>query len=64
VAEAVFDNTAGNPNNPNQPPKEVGERMEYGGASMRAGDEMFQFILTYMDYQTGDEKISLDNGKK
>jgi len=64
VAEAVFDNTAGNPNNPNQPPKQVGERMEYGGASMRAGDEMFQFILTYMDYQTGDEKISLDNGKK
>jgi hypothetical protein len=31
---------------------------------MRAGDEMFQFILTYMDYQKGDEKISLEKGKK
>jgi hypothetical protein len=28
---------------------------------MRAGDEMFQFILTYMDYQKGDEKISLES---
>jgi len=61
VAEAEFDNTVANPNNPNRPPKQVGERMEYGGASMRAGDEMFQFILTYMDYQKGDEKISLES---
>jgi hypothetical protein len=61
VAEAEFDNTVANLNNPNRPPKKVGERLEYGGASMRAGDEMFQFILTYMLYQKGDEAISLEN---
>ena len=60
VAEAEFDNTSSNPNNPNRPPKRVGERLELGGASMRATDEMFQFILTYMFYQKGDESISLE----
>jgi hypothetical protein len=60
VAEGVFDNTAANLNNPNQPPKDVGERLEFGGASMRASDEMFQFIITYTDYRKGDENISLD----
>ena len=63
VAEAEFDNTTGNPNNPNNPPKEVGERLEYGGASMRATDEMFQFIITWMPYQPGDEQISLEPGQ-
>ena len=62
---AITDDTrlvfVANPNNPNRPPKQVGERMEYGGASMRAGDEMFQYILTFMDYQKGDEKISLES---
>ena len=60
VAEAVFDNTAGNVNNPNKPPKTVAERLEFGGASMRAGDEMFQFIVTYMFYKKGDEEMSLE----
>lgn len=60
IAEAEFDNTSGNPNNPNRPPKTVGERQEFGGASMRATDEMFQFIITYMDYQPGDENIDLE----
>jgi hypothetical protein len=59
VAEAVFDNTANNVNNPNKPPKTVGERLEYGGASMRAGDEMFQFIITWMQYKQGDENMVL-----
>jgi len=59
-AEATFDNTANNPNNPNNPPKLVGERLEYGGASMRAADEMFQFIITYSIYQKGDENVSLE----
>lgn len=63
VAEAEFDNTTGNPNNPNNPPKEIGERLEYGGASMRATDEMFQFIITWMPYQPGDEQISLEKGE-
>ncbi|MEY2707441.1 MAG: hypothetical protein RIQ91_71, partial [Bacteroidota bacterium] len=38
-------------------------RWEFGGASMRASDEMFQFILTYTAYQKGDESISLERKK-
>ncbi len=34
--------------------------MEYGGSSMRATDEMFQFIITYLGYKPGDENISLE----
>lgn len=59
VAIAEFDNTANNPNNPFNPPKDIGERLEYGGASMRATDEMFQFIITYTLFQQGDEEVSL-----
>jgi len=57
--EAVFDNTSKNPNNPNKPPQTVGERLHLGGASMRTTDEMLQFILSYLPYKEGDEKISL-----
>lgn len=57
--EATFDNTNNNPFNPHDPPKRVAERFEYGGSSMKAKDEMFQFIITYLGYQEGDEKISL-----
>jgi hypothetical protein len=60
VAIAEFDNTTNNPYNPNNPPKTVAERWDYGGASMRASDEMFQFIITYTGYQKGDEHISLE----
>lgn len=55
-AEATFDNTAGNPNNPFSPPREVREQ----GASMRSTDEMFQCIITMMPYQPGDESIRLN----
>jgi hypothetical protein len=55
-AEATFDNTANNPNNPFSPPREVREQ----GASMRSTDEMFQCIITMMPYQAGDENIRLD----
>ena len=61
-AVAEFDNTIGNPNNPNNPPQMVSERLEYEGSSMRASDEMFQFIITYLGYMPGDEQISLENG--
>jgi hypothetical protein len=64
IAEAVFDNTTSNPNNPNNPPKQVGERLQFGGASMRATDEMFQFIVTYTMYRKGDETLSLEVTKK
>ena len=51
----VYDNTAGNPNNPFSPPREV---IGTNG-SMRVTDEMFQLIITYIPYQAGDEGISL-----
>lgn len=55
-AEATFDNTEQNPNNPFYPPRLVGER----NGSMRTTDEMFQFIFNYVDYKPGDENISLE----
>ncbi len=58
-AEATFDNTAANPNNPFKPPREVREQ----GASMRTTDEMFQCIITMMPYQPGDENIRLDRAR-
>ena len=64
VAVAEFDNTARNPWNPNRPPKWVGERWDNGGASMRASDEMFQFIMTYTMYKKGDEFVSLEKKKR
>jgi hypothetical protein len=56
VAECMMDNTVNNPHNPNHPPQTISER----AGSMRASDEMFQFIMTVMDYRTGDEDIELD----
>jgi len=58
--EGVFDNTRNNPNNPFNPPQLVAERE----GSMRTEDEMFQFIITYLPYQKGDENIRLDLPKK
>lgn len=54
--EADFDNTEENPYNPNHPPKEVRDN----NGSMRTTDEMFQFIVTYLPYEEGDENISLE----
>ncbi len=55
-AEAVFDNTSTNPNNPFNPPRMVGER----NTSMKTSDEMFQFIITFLPYKKGDENLSLE----
>lgn len=55
--EGVYDNTHQNPNNPFNPPQLVAERE----GSMRTSDEMFQFIVTCLPYQAGDENISLEN---
>jgi hypothetical protein len=57
VAEGVFDNTASNPNNPFTPPREITGLF----GSMKTTDEMFQLIMTFLPYQTGDENISLEN---
>ena len=59
IAQGIYDNTTNNPNNPFDPPQLVGERYDYGGSSMRATDEMFQFIITYTPYQMGDEETEL-----
>jgi hypothetical protein len=56
VAEGVYDNTAKNPFNPFSPPQLIRDRE----GSMRATDEMFQLIITYLPYQKGDEDISLE----
>jgi copper type II ascorbate-dependent monooxygenase-like protein len=58
-AEAVYDNTASNPNNPFSPPREVREQ----GGSMRSTDEMFQCIITMLPYQRGDENFRLDQAE-
>ena len=59
VVDATFDNTSNNKNNPFDPPQTVSERYDREGAGMRTTDEMFQFIITYLDYKEGDEEVSL-----
>ena len=56
IVEGIFNNTKGNPNNPNSPPKTVSDQNK----SMKTSDEMFQFIITWIPYKPGDEKINLE----
>jgi hypothetical protein len=56
VAEGIYDNTKQNINNPFSPPRLVTDQ----NGSMKATDEMFQFIITYLPYEQGDENISLE----
>ena len=56
IAEGVYDNTRQNLNNPFSPPRLVRDN----NGSMKATDEMFQFIVSYLPYQPGDENISLE----
>jgi hypothetical protein len=57
--EGVYDNTASNPNNPFNPPRQIREQE----GSMKTTDEMFQLIVTYVPYQAGDENLSLEDAK-
>ncbi|WP_238804044.1 monooxygenase [Emticicia aquatica] len=50
IVEASYDNTAGNPENPYSPPKDIG----YGWGTK---DEMLNLVLYYLDYKIGDENI-------
>jgi hypothetical protein len=50
LVQAAYDNTSGNPGNPNKPAKDVG----YG---WNTTDEMCNLIIYYVDYKEGDEKI-------
>ena len=56
IAEGDYDNTRQNLNNPFSPPRLVRDN----NGSMKATDEMFQFIVSYLPYQPGDENISLE----
>ena len=56
IAEGIFDNTNGNIENPYHPPRKITGR----NGSMKTTEEMFQFIITYLPYHAGDEKISLE----
>ncbi len=60
--EGTFDNTESNPNNPYFPPQVIIDRGKQFD-SMKTTNEMLQFIVTYMPYKPGDEKISLENIK-
>lgn len=55
IVFATFDNTSNNPENPFSPPRLIRER----NGSMGTTDEMFQFIISYLPYEEGDEDISL-----
>jgi len=50
---ATYDNTSGNPDNPNSPPQTV----SVGEATT---DEMMLFYFTYTAYQSGDENMVID----
>ncbi len=52
--DAVYNNTAGNPNNPNVPPENV-------SAGLNTSDEMCLVFMHYMAYQAGDENYNMDS---
>lgn len=57
--EGTYDNTEKNVNNPYFPPQVIidrGDRFD----SMKTTNEMLQFIITFMEYQPGDESLSLE----
>ena len=54
--EAIFDNTLNNLDNPHNPPQFVSGK----SGSMKTTDEMLQFVVSFLPYQDGDEKISLE----
>jgi hypothetical protein len=55
-AEAFYDNTTANPENPNAPPKDV-------SAGESTTDEMMLVFFAFTDYQAGDENILIDSTK-
>ena len=54
VGTATYDNTAGNPHNPNTPPQTI-------CAGLNTTDEMFVIYYLYTLYQNGDENLNLDS---
>lgn len=56
--EATYDNTANNPKNPFNPPRNIVGLPD--GSIMRSTDEMLNFDIRYLFYQPGDENIPLE----
>jgi hypothetical protein len=56
--KASFDNTASNPRNPFNPPQMI--RTANDDENMNSTHEMLNLGLRFMDYQPGDENISLE----
>ena len=54
VGTATYDNTVGNPHNPNTPPQTI-------CAGFNTTDEMFVIYYLYTMYQSGDENLNLDS---
>ncbi len=54
-ADAVYDNSKHNPDNPYDPPRDV--KFEWG---MNDDSEMMRLVFLYLPYQPGDENISLE----
>lgn len=52
--EGTYDNTADNPANPNNPPKNV-----FSMGDMKTTDEMMTLMMGFLPYKEGDEKIDL-----
>ncbi len=50
----IYDNTTGNPHNPNNPPIDI-------SAGLNTADEMFLIYYHFMAYQQGDENINVDS---
>lgn len=57
--EGTYDNTEKNINNPYFPPQVIIDRGDKFD-SMKTTNEMLQFIITFMEYQEGDENLSLE----
>lgn len=57
-AEATFDNTANNPDNPFDPPQDV----FFEKGSMEDTEEMMRLVFLYLPYRPGDEAIDLNYG--
>ncbi len=49
----IYDNTANNPHNPNDPPIDVWD-------GLNSSDEMFQIYYAYLNYEEGDELIDIE----
>lgn len=55
-AEATFDNTTNNPNNPYSPPRDI----YFERGNMDDTEEMMRLVFLYLPYKDGDEMIDME----